>query len=498
MEQNSERTVKGGAFGSKENLLVVIVMILGVFVAILNETLLNVALPKIMGDLEILPSTAQWLSTGYLLVIGVLIPVTAFLIERFTTRMLFLSAMGLFAIGTGVAAIAPNFMALLIGRVLQASGTGLLLPLLMNVVFVMVPLHKRGSAMGTIGIVITFAPAIGPTVSGIVVEHFSWRTLFYGVLPIALFVLLFAYFKLKNVTEVSRPTIDFRSLILSTIGFGGIVYGFSSAGAEDVTWSSVGVWLPIVIGIASLVFFTRRQLKMEKPMLNLRVFQNSIFSLSTLILMIVMMAMFSSMILLPIYLQQGLGYSSSSVGFVMLPGGILMGIMSPITGRLFDRFGAKWLAIIGLGLMGMSLLRFAFITAATPYFQIVLFNTFMMLGISMLMMPVMTNALNQLPSRLYPHGTAVINTLQQVSGAIGTALLVSVMSTSEARYLANESAGATPDPQLLIQAMTVGMKTAFLLAFTLVLVAWLGSFKINRTTVSTTEEPSGQPNEGVV
>ncbi|WNC15175.1 MFS transporter [Brevibacillus brevis] len=216
MEKQQELKGAGGTFGSKGNLMVIMVMILGVFVAILNETLLNVALTKIMDDLGILPSTAQWLSTGYLLVIGVLIPVTAYLLQRFTTRTLFLSAMGLFTLGTFLAAVSPGFSFLVAGRVLQASGTGLLFPLLTNVVFSIVPLEKRGSAMGTIGIVITFAPAIGPTLSGIIVEHFSWRVLFYGVLPIAIFVMGFAFARLKNVTETTRPTVDLLSLLLST------------------------------------------------------------------------------------------------------------------------------------------------------------------------------------------------------------------------------------------------------------------------------------------
>jgi len=477
----------GGTFGSRENLLVIVVMIFGVFVAILNETLLNVALPKIMGDIGIEPSTAQWLSTGYLLVIGVLIPVTAFLIERFTTRGLFLSAMGLFTIGTLIAAISPNFGVLLLGRVLQAAGTGLLFPLLTNVVFAMVPLEKRGSAMGTIGIVITFAPAIGPTLSGIIVEHFSWRFLFYSVLPIALFVIIFAFFKLKNVTEVSRPTIDLPSLFLSTVGFGGIVYGFSSAGGENMEWSSNGVWIPIVVGVISLALFTWRQLKMAHPMLDLRTFKYPIFRLSTVITVIVMMAMFSAMMLLPIFLQNGLGYSPLRAGLVMLPGGIVMGIMSPITGRLFDKFGAKWLAVIGLGLTALTLWKFAFITVTTPYLEIMVMNTVLMLGISMLMMPVMTNALNQLPSPLYPHGTAIISTLQQVAGAVGTALLVTVMSTSAERFM--ERAGSTADPVL---ALTAGMKTAFLISFGLVVIAWIASFKIKRAkVVMETKEVSG-------
>ncbi len=484
MEKQIDMKDSSGMFGSKQTLLVIIVMILGVFVAILNETLLNVALPKIMDEIGIAPGLAQWLTTGFLLVIGVLIPVTAFLIQRFTTRTLFLSAMGLFTLGTLIAGVSPGFAMLLLGRMLQAAGTGLMFPLLTNVVFALVPLHKRGSAMGTIGIVITFAPAIGPTLSGIIVEHYSWRVLFYGVLPVALFVMAFAYSKLENVTETTRPRIDLLSLLLSTLGFGGIVYGFSSAGEGHGGWSSSGVILPVCIGTVALALFTWRQLTLEQPLLDLRTFRYRVFRISTMIMMIVMMAMFSAMMLLPIFLQNALSYSPLEAGLVMLPGGIVMGIMSPITGRLFDKFGAKWLAIVGLGLMAITLSQFAFITVSTSYSFILVLNTLFMLGISMIMMPVMTNALNELPPPLYPHGTAIISTLQQVSGAIGTALLVTVMTTGARSFLEKTT---TNTENAAVLGMMAGMKNAFLVAFGLVAIAWIASFFIKRSTPPKTE-----------
>lgn len=477
----------GGAFGSRSNFIVVMVMILGVFVAILNETLLNVALPQIRADLDIPASKAQWLSTGYLLVIGVLIPMTAYLMRRFPTRSLFLSAMALFMAGTLVAALSSGFELLLLGRILQASGTGLLFPLLTNVVFSVVPMEKRGSAMGTIGIVITFAPAIGPTLSGIIVEHFSWRVLFYSVLPIALFVILFAYYKLQNVTETSKPRIDLFSMLLSTIGFGGLVYGFSSAGEGHGSWNSLTVLIPVIAGGIALLLFVWRQLALKEPLLDLRTFTYRIFSLSTPIMMIVMMAMFSAMLLLPMFLQEALQYTPLEAGLVMLPGGILMGIMSPINGRLFDRFGAKWLSIIGLALLANTLWQFSGLTPETPYAFIMVMNTLLMLGISMMMMPVMTNALNALPPRLYTHGTAILSTLQQVSGAIGTALLVTVMSNRSAGFLAEAGEDAASEPAMAIAAMMAGMKSAFLIAFGLVVLALILTLLLKRAN-----RPSGE------
>lgn len=481
-----------GTFGGKGNGLIVFVMVLGVFVAILNETLLNVAFTPIMKDLGITANTVQWLSTGYLLVIGVLIPATAFLIQRFTTRVLFLSAMGLFTAGTFVAAVAPGFDVLFAGRLIQAAGTGLLFPLLTNVVLAVVPYHKRGSAMGTIGIVITFAPAIGPTLSGLIVTHYSWRVLFYSVLPIAVFIIVFAYFRLKNVTESRTHKFDLLSMLLSTLGFGGIVYGFSRAGEGHGGWTDPGVLISIAAGGVALGLFCRRQITMRQPMLDLRTFQSRMFTLSVIIMTIVMMALFAAMMLVPIFLQNALGYTSLMAGLVMLPGGIMMGIMSPVTGRLFDKFGAKWLALVGLTLMASTLYGFAFMTVTTSHQVVTILNTLFMLGISMLMMPVMTNGLNGLPRTLYPHGTAIIGTLQQVGGAVGMALLVTVMTTSSKRFT-EKTTSSISESDLQVLSMTAGMNHAFLLAFSLVVIAlFTTAFFLKRSVPPVGERESRQ------
>ncbi|WP_425414502.1 MDR family MFS transporter [Paenibacillus pinihumi] len=481
LASSAHKQEKQSAFGSKSNRLIVLVMVLGVFVAILNETLLNVALTPIMADLGVSPNTAQWLSTGYLLVIAVLIPATAFLIQRFTTRGLFLTAMGLFTAGTLIAALASGFPPLFVGRIIQASGTALMFPLLTNVVFALVPMSKRGAAMGTIGIVITFAPAIGPTLSGFIVAHYNWRMLFYSVLPVAIFVILFAFFRLKNVSESNPTKLDPLSVILSAFGFGGIVYGFSSAGEGHGDWSSPGVLIPILVGGVALLWFVLRQLSLKQPMLDLRAFKSFTFSLSVIIMLIVMMAMFSTMMLVPIFLQNALHYSPLEAGLAMLPGGVVMGIMSPITGRLFDRFGARGLALVGLLLLSGGLVGFAFMTLSISYITIMLLNTLFMLGISMLMMPVMTNGLNGLKPALYPHGTAIVGTIQQVGGAVGMALLVTIMTTGAAQY-ASDAAATVAAADLPALSLAAGMRQAFLLALGLVAIALvLALFFLKRT-----------------
>ncbi|RNF39709.1 DHA2 family efflux MFS transporter permease subunit [Planococcus salinus] len=404
------------------------VLMAGVFVAILNQTLLATALPHIMADLEINENTAQWLTTVFMLVNGVMIPVTAFLIGKFSTRALFLTAMSLFAAGTIVCALAPGFPVLILGRIIQASGAGIMMPLTQTIFFVIFPIEKRGQAMGLFGLVISFAPAIGPTLSGWIVEQYPWRALFYIVIPIAILDLIFAYFFLKNVTKQTFPKLDVFSVILSTLGFGGILYGASSAGSMG--WGSTAVIVSIALGVVSLVFFIRRQFQLKEPLLEFKVFKYGIFALSTVLSVIVFISMIGSATILPIYMQNMHGFTAFESGLMLLPGAIVMGIMNPVTGRVFDAIGARWLVIVGLSLVTVTTFQFAFLTATTSFTYLTVMHAIRMLGVSMVMMPVTTAGINQLPEHLIPHGAAMSNTMRQVSGSIGTALLVTVMTTT--------------------------------------------------------------------
>ncbi|WP_099157798.1 DHA2 family efflux MFS transporter permease subunit [Virgibacillus ndiopensis] len=405
-----------------------IVLISGAFVAILNQTLLATALPHIMHDLELDANVAQWLQSIFMLVNGIMIPITAFLIGRFTTRGLFLSAMGIFAIGTVICSIAPNFAFLMVGRVAQAAGAGIIMPLMQTILFLIFPIEKRGSAMGMFGLVIAFAPAIGPTLSGWLVEHFPWRSLFYVILPIVIIDIIVAYFILKNVTKQTFPKVDILSIILSTLGFGGLLYAFSTAGSNG--WASMQVIVSIIIGAVALVWFIFRQLKLEEPILEFRIFKYKIFTLTTALGMVVFISMIGAAVVLPLLMQNMLGFTAFESGLALLPGAVLMGVMNPITGRLFDKFGAKWLSIIGLAILVITTFMFTDLTAQTTFTYIAVVNAVRMFGVAMVMMPVTTAGLNQLPTNLISHGTAMNNTMRQVSGAVGTALLVSVMTNN--------------------------------------------------------------------
>ncbi|MGG0718268.1 DHA2 family efflux MFS transporter permease subunit [Robertmurraya massiliosenegalensis] len=470
---------------------IIAILMIGAFIAFLNNTLLNIALPSIMVELEIEPSTVQWLTTGFMLVNGVLIPATAFLIEKYSVRRLFLVAMGLFTLGTVVAGMAHVFPVLLAGRMLQASGSAVMMPLLMNVMLISFPVEKRGAAMGMFGLILMAAPAIGPTLSGWIIEHYDWRMLFHFITPIAVAVFILGSVLLKDKKEKVNIHLDIFSLILSSLGFGGILYGFSSAGSRG--WDSIHVYGAITVGVITLVWFILRQAKLERPMLNFHVFKYPMFALSSSITMIVNMAMFSGMLLIPIYVQTLRGISPMDAGLLMLPGALAMALMSPITGRLFDKFGGRVLAIIGLSIMIVTTFLFSRLTFEIGYTHLMILNAIRMLGMSMVMMPVSTNGLNQLPKRFYPHGTAMNNTLNQVSGAIGTALLVTVMSTRTETHATELAKSLTTQPteamqaQIGAQAMLEGINDAFFVASIITIFAFILAFFIKRSKES--EDP---------
>ncbi|UOQ87545.1 DHA2 family efflux MFS transporter permease subunit [Gracilibacillus salinarum] len=455
-------------------------MILGSFFALFNQTTMTVALPPLMEAFNIDASTGQWLTTGYMLVNGVLIPVTGFLMKRFSTRQLYLAAMIIFLIGTLVSAIAPTFVVLLIGRLIQAASTGIMMPLLMNVVLSLFPPEKRGTAMGTVGLAIIFAPAIGPTLAGYILDNFSWRVLFYGMIPFVLLIIIFASIFLKNVSETTTSKMDFVSLILSTIGFGGILYGFSEAGNNG--WGHLEVIISLIVGFITIGIFTLRQLKSSDPFLDLRVFRYNMFSLTTIINCTVTFVMYADMILLPLYLQNARGFTAFESGLLMLPGALLMGLLSPAVGKLFDRFGVKWLAIIGLIIILLTTYSFTNLTDSISYTVLILMYAGRRLGMALFLMPLQTAGLNQLPNSLHAHGTAISNTTRQVAGAIGTSLIVTIMTSRTKDHLQEMVTNGITGSQehLTMEASIQGINDAYFTMLFFAFISLVLSFFIKR------------------
>jgi len=463
---------------------IVFALIIGAFVAILNETLLGNALPDLVQELGVAYSTIQWLSTAYMLVIGVLVPVTAVLQQWFTTRQMFLSAMILFFAGTLIAAVAPGFELLLVGRIVQALGTGLMLPVMMNTILVIFPPDKRGGAMGLMGLVIMFAPAIGPTISGLILDSLSWRWLFILVLPFAVFSIIIAAVFLKNVSTLTKPKVDVLSILMSTIGFGGIVYGFSKAG--EAGWSDPEVYWSIIVGGVFLLLFIWRQLMLKDPVMDLRAFKYPMFTLVTILLFVIMMTLFSSMTMIPLYLQGALFMTAFKSGLVLLPGGVVNGVMAPISGKLFDKFGPRVLVIPGLAIVVLALYLLTTFDSSSSTGYVIFVHIVMLIGISMVMMPAQTTGLNQLPPNLYPHGTAILNTLQQVSGAIGTALFISIMSNGTKDYM--KSSADPSSPAEIANGVVAGVNNAFWIGLVIAVLAFVIGLFIRRT-----QAPQGQP-----
>lgn len=397
--------------------LLVVVLLIGTFCTVLNQTLLTTAFPALMKAFNISASSVQWLTTGFLLVNGIMIPISAWLINKFSSKRLYLTAMTIFLIGTITCFVAPNFSTLLIGRLIQAAGVGISMPLLQNIMLSIFPPEKRGSAMGMAGIVIGLAPALGPTLSGWIIDHYTWRDLFGMVIPIVILVLVLAFFLMKSVIQLSNPSIDVLSAFLSTVGFGSLLYGFSSVGNDG--WGSSKVISFLVIGVFVIGLFVWRQLHLEHPFLELRVFKSPTFTIAAILSGVVNMAMVGAEMVLPLYIQNIRGESAFHSGLMLLPGALIMGLMMPITGAIFDKHGAKRLAISGMLILTAATLPFAFLTQETPIVMIVILYAIRMFGISMVMMPVTTSGMNALPMNLISHGTAVNNTFRQVASSIG-------------------------------------------------------------------------------
>ncbi|MEC0329178.1 DHA2 family efflux MFS transporter permease subunit [Paenibacillus macerans] len=452
------------------------------FIGMFSETALNIAISNLMEVFQISAATAQWLTTGFLLTLGILMPLSGLLLQWFTTRQLFVGSVTSSIIGTLIAALAFNFEMLMVARVLQAIGMGLLIPLMFNTILVVYPPEKRGAAMGFVGLVIMFAPATGPTVAGLLIEYLTWHFIFWLSLPFLVLGLLVGLKYLENVTEVTKPRIDLLSVILSTLGFGGVVFGFSKAGEGDAGWTSPVVIASVAVGLVALALFVLRQLFMREPMMNLRVFKYPMFIVGLLLVLTCMMIILSSMIVLPMYLQQGMKLSPFTAGLMLLPGSALNGFLSPRMGKLFDKYGPKWLVLPGLVVVAAALWFFSGVTPVTSVFFIVALHICLMIGISMVFMPAQTNGLNQLPPELYPHGTAVMNTLQQVAGAVGTAVAISILTHGMERYL---GASAAPNEVTEVaKAMTLGSHGVFQFAMIVTLIGLALALFIRRVIVS--------------
>jgi len=457
------------------NRLVITLLLISTFVVILNETIMGVALPRLMTDLNITASAAQWLTSAFMLTMAVVIPVTGFLLQRFNTRPVFIAAMTLFSTGTLIAALAPGFEVLLVARVVQATGTAIMFPLLLTTVMTLVPPAHLGRMMGNISIVISVAPAIGPTISGAILSVLDWRWMFILVLPIALTALIVGGILMKNVTTPRKTPIDVVSVILSALGFGGLVYGLSNLGAASGGIASIEGWMPLGVGAIALTLFILRQLRLQRTdraLLDLRTFSSRTFTFAIVMMAISMMALFGTIILLPIYTQTVLGLSSLQAGLLLLPGGLTMGLLAPTVGRIYDRSGPTRLLITGSTIVSGVFWSMTMLGADSSPWLVLAAHVTLSFGLALLFTPLFTAGLGAVRPELYSHGSAMVGTVQQLSGAVGTALFVTVMASVAATSLAG---GATD-----VAASAAGIHAAFLCGAVISLFAIPAAFFIRR------------------
>lgn len=478
-------TPRDGQSLDARNRLVITLLLISTFVVILNETIMGVALPSLMRDLGIPASSAQWLTAAFMLTMAVVIPITGFLLQRFNTRPLFITAMSLFSAGTLIAAVAPGFEVLLAARIVQATGTAIMFPLLITTVITLVPPATRGRMMGNISIVISVAPAIGPTISGLILTVLDWRWMFIIVLPIAIGSLIVGGTLMKNVTVPRKTRVDSLSVILSAVGFGGLVYGLSTISSAT---SPLYSWLPLGIGLVSLAVFVLRQLRLQRAdraLLDLRTFTSRTFTFSIVMFAISMMALFGTLILLPIYMQTVLGIDTLTAGLLLLPGGLVMGLFAPLVGRIYDRIGPTALLVTGSVIVSVVLWSMTLLDADSSIWMVLAAHVTLSIGLALLFTPLFTASLAAVRPQLYSHGSAIVGTMQQLAGAAGTALFVSVMSSQALRRLADGSTQA--------QATASGVHTALLYGAAISVFAIPAAFFIRKSALPEGTEaiPSG-------
>ena len=406
--------------------LAILPLMLGAFVGMFSETSLNIALPQLMKALQVGQSSIQWLVTGYMLVIGIVLPLSSLLTKWFTTKKLVLFGIGAFIIGSLISGFGNNFSIVLVGRMIQGIGTGIILTLMFTIAMLIFPPNKLGTVNGVLALVIMFAPAIGPTLTGLILAAGSWRDIFFTFALILVIAFVIGLFTLTNVSQITKPKVDWLSIVLSIIAFSGLIPGASFA--SEMGWLSVPVLASLSVGISALVFYVRRQLKLNVPVLNMRVFRHRNFTLGAILVMIDFGIILSAMYLLPQYLQNGLLVAVALTGIIMLPGGVINAATSALAGRMYDSFGAKWPARIGFAVAFVGAVMLALVTTHSAIWYVILAHIILMIGAPLAMSPSQTSALNSLKGLESADGSAILNTMQQIVGALATALATSFLT----------------------------------------------------------------------
>lgn len=404
--------------------IVTAVLLGSCFISLASQTMMVTALPVIQGDLKVSLNAVQWLTTGYTLIIGIVTPLSSNMYEKFSNRHVFIGIIGTFIIGTLIGCFATNFATLLIARLVQACASGMLMTFQMTTMISIYPIEKRGSILGLSSLVISAAPAIGPTISGLILEFLPWRWLFILVLPFMLLAFIVGYFKLPNFSTPRPIKIDYISVLISLVG--------SALALGSLTVFQINLWYGLVMlicGLLIIALFTKRQLHLKNPMLKVQIFTYPSFRWMTLVGIFAFMVLLGTEQLMPIYTEKIIGMGSFLSGLILLPGAICNAIAASFVGRWYDQYGPKWLITIGAIIMLISSIPLVMVNQHSSVAGLTIAYTFRMIGNAFVFSPALSEAFSDLSQTENSHGTALNNTLRQVFGAVSVTLCVVIANT---------------------------------------------------------------------
>lgn len=444
---------------------VVTIIMAAAFLFTFSQFLLITAFPTIMEEFDVNATQVQWLTTSFLLTSIIFIPLSGYLSTTFSSKTLVVFAMFCMLVGTIIGGWSPNFGMLIFSRIIQAIGAGIILPLVQTILLIVFPYHRRGFAMGMLGAVTNVAPASAPSISGVIIDILDWRSLHWVLLPLVIITLILAIFLMKNVLKKTEVTLDMASIILSAVGFSFFIFGLSNVSVYG--FLDFMVLIPILIGIFSLCFFITRQFKLPSPVLNLNLFKNKTFTLSLILIFINMMLLLSTETILPMFSQTVLGTSAFLSGFLLVPGTILLSIITFVSGSLYDRYGGRTIAIVGFAMTTLSLILLNTVgMESSPYFIMGYFCIFMF-GFGLTLMPLVTISMSELRDDEIPHGSAINNTIRQFAMTFGIIILTSIISITVVNMDAPEAVSTYWGTTYAFAVMAALAFVGFILTFLL-------------------------------
>ncbi|HWP96823.1 MAG TPA: DHA2 family efflux MFS transporter permease subunit [Syntrophomonadaceae bacterium] len=436
---------------------ILIVIILGTFMAILDSSIVNVALPKMMAIFNASTDDIEWILTAYMLTLGVIMPISGFLGDRFGYKRIYILALSLFVVGSGLCGLAWNLPSMIFARVIQALGGGIMQPLGMALIYRSFPRSKMGMVLGFWGIAAMAAPAIGPTLGGYLVDYVYWRLIFYINVPIGLLNIFLAGLLLTESPLIKGHHFDFVGLISSCVGLFCLLLAISKGTTEG--WTSLYILTLEIVAFTSLAIFVFNELTHPEPLLDLRMFKNKIFTLSIVIGALIAMGLFGAIFLIPLMLQNFLGQSAMKTGLIMFPAALASSIMMPVSGRLYDKYGARWVVIFGLAVVSYSTYVMGSFGALTSFFTMMVWMTVRGGGMAFCFMPITTAGMNSIPQHLVGRASALSNVIRQVAASFGVAMMTTIMQHRQVAHLAQlaNSVNMSSNDYIHIQEALSGM-----------------------------------------